>query len=122
VYEAAIQEGASLNILHICRENIMLDLLSDYPVQVINYEATSPRNPSLREAFERTNKALWGGLDHKTTLLKGPVDKIVAEVHDALDQTGGRRFILGNGCTSVSQVPEAHWIAAKEALSTWRRG
>lgn len=122
VYEAAIQQGASLNVLHICRENIMLDLLSDYPVQVINYEATSPRNPTLREALDRTDKTLWGGLDHKTTLIKGPVDAIVAEVRDALEQTGGRRFILGNGCTSVSEVPEAHWIAAREAISTWRRG
>jgi hypothetical protein len=99
----------------------MLDFLSDYPVQVINYEATSPRNPSLKEALDKTDKALWGGLDHKSTLIKGPVDKIVAEVHEALEQTKGTRFILGNGCTSVSEVPEAHWIAANEALATWQR-
>lgn len=122
VYEAAIQEGATLNVLHICRENIMLDLLSDYPVQVINYEATSPRNPDLKEGLKRTEKALWGGLDHRITLPKGPAEAIIAEVHDAMEQTGGRRFILGNGCTSASEVPEANWIAAKEALSTWRSG
>jgi uroporphyrinogen decarboxylase len=122
VYQAAIQEGATLNVLHICRENIMFDLLSDYPVQVINYEATSPRNPSLKEALRRTDKALWGGLDHRSILPKGTAEAIIAEVHDALEQTGGRRFILGNGCTSASEVPEANWIAAKEALSSWQRG
>jgi uroporphyrinogen decarboxylase len=119
VYQAAIREGATFNVLHICRENIILDLLSDYPVQVVNYEATSPRNPSLKEVMNKTDKTLWGGLDHRNTLLKGPVDAIVAEVHAALEQTGGRRFILGPGCTSLSQIPEAHYVAAKEALFAW---
>ena len=127
IYEAAIQEGATFNILHLCRENIMLDLLSDYPVQVISYDALSPRNPSLREAMERTDKALWGGIDHKTALLKGPVEAIVAEVHAALEQTGGKRFFLGPGCSisssfNITLVPEAHLLAAKEALSSWRGG
>jgi len=122
IYEAAIQEGATFNILHLCRENIMLDLLSDYPVQVISYDALSPRNPSLKAAMGRTDKALWGGVDHKTTLLKGPVEAIVAEVQAALAQTGGRRFFLGPSCTTQFPVPETHLVAVKEALSTWQRG
>jgi len=122
VLEAAIQEGATFNILHLCRENIMLDLLSDYPVQVISYDALSPRNPSLKAAMGRTDKALWGGVDHKTTLLKGPVEAIVAEVQAALEQTGGRRFFLGPSCTTQFPVPETHLVAVKEALSTWQRG
>lgn len=123
IYEAAIQEGATFNILHLCRENIMLDLLSDYPVQVINYDALSPRNPSLKEAMARTDKAIWGGLTHKTsvpdTLLEGPVDAIVAQVHAALEQTGGRRFFLGPGCSIFPRVPAAHLLAVKQAISTW---
>ena len=97
IFEAALEEGANFNILHICRENIMLDLFSDYPVQVINYDVRSPRNPSLKEAIRRTDKAFWGGLGQKTTLLTGPAESITAEVHSALEQTGGRRFILGPG-------------------------
>ncbi len=93
IYEAAIQEVATFNILHLCRENIMLDLLSDYPVQILSYDALSSRNPSLQEAMGRTDKAIWGGLTHKTsvpdTLLEGPVGTIVAQVHAALEQTGG---------------------------------
>ena len=122
IYEAAIDEGATFNILHLCRENIMLDFLSDYPVQVISYDASSPRNPGLAEALSRTNKAIWGGTDHKHTLLNGPVDAIVAEVQAALEQTGGRRFFLGPGCAISSQLPDVHLLAAKEALFSWRRG
>lgn len=121
IYEAAIQEGATFNILHLCRENIMLDLLSDYPVQVISYDALSSRNPSLKEAMGRTDKAIWGGLTHKTsvpdTLLEGSVDTIVAQVHAALEQTRGRRFLLGPGCTiSPRGVPAVHLLAVKEAI------
>ena len=122
IFEAAIQEGATLNILHLCRENIMLDLMSSYPVQIISYDALSPRNPSLKEAMGRTDKALWGGVDNKTTILEGPVATVVAQVHAALEQTGGRRFFLGPSCTTESPAPEAYLLAAKEALATWQKG
>jgi uroporphyrinogen decarboxylase len=121
VLEAAIDEGADLNILHICRDNIMFDLLSDYPVQFINYESTSKRNPSLKEAMAKTDKALWGGLDQRITLPQGPIEAIKAQVAEALAQTGGKRFILGPGCTNVSSVaPDEHLMAVKEAAFDWR--
>jgi len=116
VFNAANGEGATLNILHLCRENIMLDLLSDYPVHIINYEATSARNPSLKEVLERTDKAVWGGLDHREVLPKGPVEAIRQQVRYALKQTEGRRFILGPGCTGLVRVPDAHLLAVKDAL------
>ena len=125
IFRAALEEGATFNILHLCRENIMLDLLSDYPVQVINYDALTPRNPSLNKAMDRTDKALWGGLTHKEsvpdTLLHGPVEAIVADVHSALNQTGGRRFFLGPGCSISTQTPREHMAAATEALSRWKK-
>jgi len=121
IFEAATKEGAAFNVLHICRENIMFDLLSDYPVQVISYDSTSPRNPSLKEAIRRTNKALWTGVNHKTTLLNGPPESITAEVHSALDQTKGKRFMLGPGCAISLKTPEAHLLEVKKAVSTWKR-
>lgn len=122
VLEAAVQEGATLNILHICKENMMFELLTDFPVQVINWDAASPRNPSLKEVLSKTDKAVWGGVDQKVSLLEGPIDAITRDVHMALEETGGRRFILGPGCAIQPQTPEAHLIAAKEALSTWQKG
>ena len=73
----------------------------------------------------RTDKALWGGMTYEAsdpdTLLNGPVKAIIALVNAALEQPGGRRFLLGPGCRMSSRVPDAHLLAAKEALSTWRR-
>ncbi len=128
VLEAANQEGATCNILHLCRNNIMFDFLSDYPVRVINYDNFGPDNPSLREAMGKTDKALWGGVHNVNPLLEGSVKAIEAQVHEALDQTGGRRFLLGPTCSALStlspddvrRVPEAHFRAAKEALSNWK--
>lgn len=116
IFEAANREGATFNILHICEENIMFDLLSDYSVQVISYDALSPRNPSLKEAMDRTDKALWGGINQKTTLLNGPIEAIVAEVRSAIEQTHGKRFFLGPGCSISSNVPDIHLLSIKEAL------
>lgn len=121
LFDAVIREGATFNILHICRENIKFDLFTDYPVDIFNYETTSPKNLNLKEAMGKTNKALWGGLDQRKTLPEGPIEKIIEEVHAALDQTGGKRFLLGPGCTSSSLIPDSHYVAAREAISTWRR-
>ena len=120
ILQAAIDEGADLNILHICRDNIMLDLLSDYPVQIINYESTAPRNPSLKEALAKTDKALWGGLDQRQVLPKGTPEEVKAQAREALEQTGGRRFILGPGCTNVHlTATDENLMAMKEAAASW---
>ena len=118
IYQAANEEGASFNILHICRENIMFNLLSDYPVQLINYEDRCPRNPSLCEAMTKTDKALWGGIN-RDTLLHGPEEAIISEVQDAVKQTGGRRLFLGPNCSISSEVPEAHLLAVAKACKSW---
>jgi uroporphyrinogen decarboxylase len=122
VIEGAVRAGATFSILHICRENIIFDPLADYPVEVISFNATSPLNPTLREAMGRTKKALWGGIDHTQTLLHGPVEAIAREVNVALEQTGGRRFMLGPGCAIPPQVPEAHLRAAQASISQWGKG
>lgn len=116
IYKAAIDEGAKFNILHICRDNIMLSLLSDYPVEVINFDARSPRNPSLGEALKMTRKALWGGINHKTTLVEGSAASIAEEVHSAIGETEGRRIILGPGCTSLSPIKDDSYLAVKKAV------
>ena len=122
IYKAALEEGATLNVLHICKDNIFFDALLDYPVQLIQFENTSPRNPSLCEAMARTEKALWAGVSHRSDspLVIGPIEAIAAQVHSALDETGGRRFVLGAVCTFSPSTPEAHIRALKEAIYTWQ--
>jgi uroporphyrinogen decarboxylase len=119
--DAVVREGGTFNILHICRENIQFDLFTDYPVDIFNYETTSLKNLSLKEALGKTDKALWGGLDHRKTLLEGPIESISREVFDALSQTDGKRFIIGPGCTSSSLIPDANYVAVRDAAEAWRK-
>ncbi len=122
VLEAANDAGGSINALHICRENIMFDLLEGCPVQIINYEATSARNPTLKAAAQKTAKALWGGMDQSQILPLGNSEMVAEQARHALDQTQGKRFILGPGCTNVNQTaPHENLMAMKNATLEWSK-
>ncbi|MBI2916621.1 MAG: uroporphyrinogen decarboxylase [Chloroflexi bacterium] len=107
---------APFNVLHVCKENNMLRRLADYPATAFNWNARHPSNPTLREGRSLTGKAVIGGIAERTTLLQGPPEAIAAEARDAREQTGGRGFMLGAGCTFLPETPEAHLWAARQAL------
>jgi len=107
---------APFNILHVCKERNMLRTLADYPVAAFNWNARHPSNPTLREGQSLTGKPVIGGIAERTTLLSGPAQAIAAEARDATEQTGGRGFMLGAGCTFLPETPEAHLWAARQSL------
>ncbi len=110
---------AEFNMLHLCKSNIEFDLVNEYPVQCVNWSDWEVGNPSLAEALQRTDKAVVGGLGEKTTL-QGPEDAVVAEAISALEQTGGRRHLLGGGCSLQTKItPESNLIAARQTAIEW---
>ncbi len=114
ILEAA--EGLWLNVLHLHGNRVMFDLLSDYPVQVVNWhDRETP--PTLREGQARVRGAVLGGLRQWETMLRGTPDDVRREAQDAMRQTGGRRFILGTGCVTPITAPWANLRAAREAVS-----
>ncbi|MBN1856328.1 MAG: hypothetical protein JW846_05170 [Dehalococcoidia bacterium] len=116
VFQAAMDEGATLNVMHMCRENIMFNIMSDYPAHVLSYDSLNARNPSLDEAAVKTMKTLWAGIGIKT-LLNGPEEAIRGQVRDAIAATGGKRFMLGPGCSISYKVPVSHQQAVTDELS-----
>lgn len=105
-----------LNILHIHGEkDVMFDLFLDYPVQVLSW-SDRLAGPSLREARVKTSKCLMGGWNEFGPLSNGPTDQIAAEAKDALAQTGGRKFILANGC-SVPDDTDHRWLEAARTIA-----
>ena len=106
---------AEFNVLHVCRQNNMLERLWDYPVHAFNWASTQPGNLSLGQALEKTDKAVMGGISERTTLLEGTPEQVAAEVGGALAQTGGRRHLLAPGCSVAPQAPESNLRAAVEA-------
>lgn len=104
-----------LNIGHIHGTQIMFDLLSQYPVQVLNWHDREEMI-SLREGKENFSGAVCGGLRQWETMAYGNPTQVSVEAMDAIQQTMGRRFILGTGCVLPIIAPHSNILAAIQAV------
>jgi uroporphyrinogen decarboxylase len=110
---AAVHE-APVNVLHVCRDHNLLELLLDYPIAAFNWDDHGAGNASLAVAQQQTSRAVMGGID-RTTLRDGTPAEIAAQVRQALAETGGRRVILAAGCSVDPAAPAANLRAVVEA-------
>ena len=112
-------EGLWFNALHVHGENVMFDLVADYanhaPAHAVNWHDRETW-PSLREALPRFPGALIGGLHRVDDMLRGDPDTVRGHVRVALDETGGRRLVLGTGCVMFVNTPVGNIRAAREAV------
>lgn len=111
-YDLIALQGARdswLNILHVHGDrDLHFDEVLDYPVEVLSW-SDRLAGPSLRDARAKTSKCLMGGWHEFGALSNGPTDEIRREAEDAIRQTGGRKFILANGC-SVPDDTDHQWL------------
>ncbi len=112
-------QGAFFNMLHVCRTNIMSELVADYPLHAINWEAAH-QYPSLMEAAEVWRQCRVGGIDRKGVLAKGTVEQIKSEVKNAVAQTEGRHIIVTPDCSLPLPRPERNLHAARQAVEEVR--
>ncbi len=118
-YDMAVIEAfrgkADFTLLHIHGLDIYFDLLAHWLVQAINWhDRRTP--PSLKEARDQFSGAVVGGLEEWNTLAaKSPAD-VKAQARDAVEQTGGRGFVLAAGCVIPVDTPEENIRAAIEAV------
>ncbi|HEY7293407.1 MAG TPA: uroporphyrinogen decarboxylase family protein [Dehalococcoidia bacterium] len=110
---AAVHE-APLNVLHVCRDHNLLELLLDYPVAAFNWDDHGAGNLSLAAARQKTPLAVVGGIG-RTTLRDGAPEEIAAQARQALSETGGRRVILAAGCSVDPTAPAANLRAVAVA-------
>lgn len=109
-------ESAEFNILHVCKSNNMLPLLVDYPVGVVNWNATDPTNLNLQEGAKLLNKVVLGAIDNENLLLKGKPDEVSKEIKKIIEHNQEISFMLGPGCTISPQTPEENLEAARRAV------
>jgi uroporphyrinogen decarboxylase len=88
----------------------MFDLLATYPADMLNWHDRTAE-PNLRAGVAGFPRMVVGGIDEHGTLMQHDLRAIEREVRDAIEQTGGRRLMLGPGCV----VPIA---VADEAIAT----
>ncbi|WP_159916058.1 uroporphyrinogen decarboxylase family protein [Pantoea sp. 18069] len=93
----ALRGKSRLNMLHAHGDDIMFDLLSDYPTEMFNWHDRLT-DPTIAQAAECFPQLLVGGINEHGTLMHGSEQEIENQVHEALSQTGGRRLMIGPGC------------------------
>lgn len=117
-YDLKVLEAAKsmwLNMLHIHGENILFDAVTDYPVQVINWhDRHTP--PSLEEAQMKYKGLVCGGLRRWETMVTGSSRHVEKEAREAIQATGGKRFILGTGCVLPIIAPHGNIAAARQSV------
>ena len=106
--------AAEFNVLHVCRDHNMIDLLLDYPVAVLNWADRGDGNPSLTEVKRRTAKAVMGGVS-QARLAEMSAEEVTAQARDAL-ASGAERLFLAAGCSIPATTPEANRAAVAASV------
>lgn len=104
-----------LNMAHLHGENIMFELIADYPVQVLNWhDRETP--PTLSEGLTRFPGVVCGGIARVETLVLGSPQTVRIEAQQALEETDGKRLILGTGCVLPLTTPYGNIMAARQVV------
>lgn len=110
-----------LNVLHVHGDDIMFDLFSDYPVQVINWHDRETE-PDLKAGSIKFPGTVCGGLSREKTLVLGTSEDIQAEADDAILSMDDTPFILGTGCVVPIIAPHTNLEAVRASVDKHIRG
>jgi uroporphyrinogen decarboxylase len=110
-------EGASFNILHVCRSHNMLWKLMDYPAHAVNWATADATNPQIGEVWQRSHRPVIGGVDHLDTLRHGTPEAVAAQIRNAVGQAR-EGLLIGPGCSISPQTPEVNLRAARAMVDT----
>jgi uroporphyrinogen decarboxylase len=108
----AAVRGAPLNILHVCRSNNLLDMMLDYPVGALNWDARAAGNPSLKEIHEASGRGVIGGIGQDQPMSSGKAAEVKRQAADAIREMGRKWLVLAAGCSISPQTPDANIRAA----------
>jgi uroporphyrinogen decarboxylase len=111
--------GFWMNFLHLCEGHVYLKEMSDYPVQVFHWDRHQPGNPNFSDGKRMVSAAVSGGVDSKT-LAEGTEVEVEKKVRQVIEETQGRHFLLGPGCSIVTyKTPEANLRAMRKAVEKY---
>jgi len=102
------------NMLHLHGKDVYFSLLRLLNFQIVNWHDRETQ-PSLSEAQSLFKGVLCGGLRQDTLVLEDQA-KVREEARDAIEQTKGKRFILGTGCVVPITASHGNLLAAKRSV------
>jgi len=108
--------GLWCNLLHLHGLDVYFDLVARFSAlfPIVNWHDRETR-PSLGEAQKRFTGTVCGGVSQKTIVF-GESARVHEEALDAIQQTGGRRFVLGTGCVAPVIAPHGNILAVRQSV------
>lgn len=98
-YDLQVLAGASagwFNAIHLHGDNIMFDLVKEYPVQVFNWHIWETL-PDIKEGLDFTSKTVMGGIA-RMDITHNHLNELQSQIYRSMISTQGRGLILTPGC------------------------
>ncbi len=102
------------NLLHLHGHDIYFSLLDSFNFQIVNWHDRETY-PSLSQAQELFRGVVCGGM-RQDTLVYQDADEVRKEATEAIQQTNGKRFILGTGCVVPIIASHGNLLAARKSV------
>lgn len=128
----AYKDITYFNVAHIHGDNVMFELIEDYPINCISFHDRWGKI-SLKDAREKTDKCLLGGLREipyynndgikikENIFVGGNILDIEKHVFEAIDQVDGKGIILGPGCVADQMAKATNIYAIKRATYNYEK-
>ena len=107
-------EALWCNLLHLHGHDVYFSLLDSLKFPIVNWHDRETF-PSLSEAQEQFSGVVCGGMRQDTLVYQG-TPEVWREAADAIQQTGGKRFILGTGCVVPIIASHGNLLAARRSV------
>lgn len=107
-------QGLWCNLLHLHGHDVYFSIVDSFDFQIVNWHDRET-SPSLSEAQKRFKGVVCGGM-RQDTLVYGDQAEVRKEAADALQQTSGKRFLLGTGCVVPIIASHGNLLAARRSV------
>jgi uroporphyrinogen decarboxylase len=107
-------QGLWCNLLHLHGREIYFSLLDSLQFPIVNWHDRETF-PSLAKAQSRFSGVVCGGIRQDTLVYENQAD-VQKEAADAIQQTNGKRFILGTGCVVPIIASHGNILAARKSV------
>ncbi|MEO5887537.1 MAG: uroporphyrinogen decarboxylase family protein [Anaerolineales bacterium] len=102
------------NMLHLHGNQVHFELVNELPFQIVNWHDRES-HPSLAEAQKLFAGAVCGGMRQDTLVYRDQA-QVREEAADAIQQTGGKRLILGTGCVVPVIASHGNILTARKSV------
>jgi uroporphyrinogen decarboxylase len=105
------------NLLHLHGHNINFSLADTMKFPIVNWHDRET-SPSLAEGQKYYQGVTCGGLRQDTLVYENQTE-VQDEAWNAIQQTGGQRFILATGCVVPIIAPHGNILATRNIVESW---